>query len=583
MLEASSISRWVQEREIKTLNRHVLTEASNRTSNREVRQAVFRAKIFRECKSSTVGLNIGRLGSWHAKIYSTIMSSVPVCFVVRLSPRRVSDAGAAFSAQVCPRASGSKYHVANFSMSRDFCSTIAKSVVHGAMVLALLMQGPGSLVDARAVPPPIMDQNHVVADEVMSLVKSHYIDPAYNGVDWSRLQDELMSKPLRSKNETYTALRNVVGQLDDKYTRILTPQDMKKLRKYDVSGVGLLLTANAKGDLVVASDPLPSSPAGLAGVKQGTIVTAIDGKPLSGTPAFEAAQLMQGDDGSIMKVGVQEPGDSDERVFYLKRSYSEGGGAAVTSSLRESNGRRIGYVRLQDFSARSRGDMENVLRDLDSKGANAYLLDLRQNPGGVFEGALEIAGLLEGRDVIVAKVANRRGTEEAFLSRVVSDKNKSASQPLNLPAKNGQNVEGRGSVSGYQTGAVISPDSPLAILVDENSASASEVLGGSLRDNCRGVVVGPSHSYGKGLIQGVFGLSDGGGVIVTVASYKTPSGMEIQGKGLSPVIRLDDGLVQQTLHFIRGTGIEADIDFSKVEEEIQMCKEAKTANVGQTI
>lgn len=463
-------------------------------------------------------------------------------------------------------------------MSNGLHLTVAKNVAHGAMVLALLFQSPGLTPIAHSVPPPIMDQNHVIVDEVLTLVQTYFIDPGFHGVDWDRVRDALMSKPLRSKSETYITLRKALGELGDKYTRVLTPQDMQKLRKYDVSGVGLLLTANAKGELVVASDPLPSSPAGQAGVKQGSIVVSIDDKYLAGIPAFEASQLMQGADGSLMKVGVKEVNSKNERVVSLKRTYTEGGGAPVVSSLNEWNGRYVGYIRLQDFSARSRGDMETSLRDLDNRGANAYILDLRQNPGGVFEGALEIAGLMEGRDAVVAKVANRNGAEDIFRSRLVEEKNNNAVSASTSNSSTNSRKSAIEVSQKYKNGSVISPDAPLAILIDDGSASASEVLGGSLRDNCRGAVVGTTHSFGKGLIQGVFGLSDGGGVIVTVASYKTPSGVEIQGKGLIPEIRLSDGVLQQIVRFARGQGLEADIDFDKVEEKLQLCRDNANSN-----
>jgi carboxyl-terminal processing protease len=252
----------------------------------------------------------------------------------------------------------------------------------------------------------------------------------------------------------------------------------------------------------------------------------------------------------------------------LVRRFADGGGAPVSWSLTEAGGRHVGYLKLSDFSASSRGDVERALRDLDARGADAYVLDVRHNPGGVFEGALEIAGLFSGRDAVVARVTSRGSAEEVFRSRIIGD-DSAAGKPGAAAAVAARNAAGR-----YTGGAVVSADAPLAVVVDSGSASSSEVLGGALRDNCRGVIVGTTHSFGKGLIQGVFGLSDGGGVVVTVARYRTPGGGEIQGAGLTPAIPIADGPIDSIVRLVRGQSAGATVDFTKVEEELRMCRAA---------
>jgi carboxyl-terminal processing protease len=266
----------------------------------------------------------------------------------------------------------------------------------------------------------------------------------------------------------------------------------------------------------------------------------------------------------MMCIGVTAPGtDSEEKIFALKRSFAQNGGAAVVSSLQEVDGRKVGYVQLSDFSAGSRIGVERALRDLDARGADAYVLDLRGNPGGVFEGALEIAGLFEGRDAVVARVASRSNPDEVFRSRVV------------ITGKDGKEslvASAAEMASKYPRGAVVSPNAPLAVFVDGGSASSSEVLGGSLRDNCRGAIAGSGRSFGKGVIQGVFGLTDGGGVVVTVASYRTPAGGEIQGHGLEPNVKVEDGLVSSAARKVLGKGEAGAVDFGQVEEALRMCR-----------
>lgn len=451
--------------------------------------------------------------------------------------------------------------------------------VTAAIASAVLLSGCTAglhLPPVDALPHPVPDREHELVDEVYTLVRKYYVDPTYNGVDWDLVYEELMAKPLTSHNETYKETRAMVARLGDAYTRLLKPEDMERLRKYDVSGVGLLLTANSRGQLAVASEPLPASSAGKVGIRRGDVVVSVDGVSLEGRSAFRAAELMQGDDGTSMRVGIRSVlRDSDHagtggalgppREVELVRRFAEGGGAKVEWSLDIVGSRKVGYVRLADFSASSRGDVESALRNLDARGADAYVLDLRHNPGGVFEGALEIAGLFSGRDVAVARVTSRGANEELFRSRIVGD----ASNEMAAPSSN---VAARDATGRYAGGAVVAADAPLAVIVDGGSASSSEVLGGALRDNCRAVIAGSRHSFGKGLIQGVFGLSDGGGAVVTVARYRTPSGAEIQGSGLTPTTGVADGPMDALGRLVRRQGAGAAVDFDDVEEQLQMCK-----------
>jgi carboxyl-terminal processing protease len=452
--------------------------------------------------------------------------------------------------------------------------SLLRGVAAGVLSAALLTAGAPASTSANALPPPMLDGQHEVVDEVYELVRKYYVDPTFHGVDWDRAHDELMSTPLRSKNDTYKGVRALLARLGDVYTRLLEPAAMEGLRKYDVSGVGLLLTANARGELAVASEPLPTSSAGKAGVKRGDVLVSVEGVSLEGRGALKAAELMQGDDGTPMRVGIRSSASGTEGEVVLVRQFSGGGGARVVSSLETVRGRRVGYVKLADFSASSRGGVERALRDLDERGADAYVLDLRRNPGGVFEGALEIAGLFEGRSAVVARVTSRGGAEELFRSRIVGD------------AGGGDEGGDGGGVGGatvrdaagkYENGAVVPLSAPVAVVVDGGSASSSEVLGGGLRDNCRAVIAGSGRSYGKGLIQGVFGLTDGGGVVVTVASYRTPSGAEIQGQGLVPAVGAADGPLDALVRLVRGQGAAAAVDFDRVEDALRLCRAAAGA------
>lgn len=413
------------------------------------------------------------------------------------------------------------------------------------------------------------DYNKVV-QEAWRVINYYYIDGSFNGVDWARLGENFSKADFKNEQYAYTTLRRTLGLLKDKYTRVLTPNQMQILNKYDVSGVGLLLTEDASGNLVVATEPDRSSSAGQAAVHQGDIVLSVEGKPVDKLSAFIVAQLMQGDDGSMMTITFQNRGKVELERRFTK---ADGDRAVQRAVIVDRDDGRMAYIRLSDFIASSRLEVTRALRDLRSQHADWVVLDLRGNTGGVFEDALEIAGLFEGDGV---PMVNVRG-------RGLSAK----SDPNAIPVgPNGEFREEYGSRFVKDTdskGSMQTPwtDVDLAIVMDERSASSSEVLAGGLRENCKAALVG-EHSFGKGLIQGVFGLPDGGGVIVTVAEYRTPSGMKIHGTGLDPDIKLKRSVVDEVLHNLgikRISENSINLSHDDVRRVLRMCRDQR----GKTI
>jgi len=206
-------------------------------------------------------------------------------------------------------------------------------------------------------------------------------------------------------------------------------------------------------------------------------------------------------------------------------------------SERRDDGTVVGYVRIIEFNALVKRQLELALNNLERQGANAYVLDLRGNPGGAFQSAVEVASYFMDNKIATYVVDN---------------------DAVELPFKTA-----KGKV-------IIDESDPISIWVDQRSASASEVLAGALRDNCRGVVMGDT-SFGKGLIQAVYGLKNGFGLVLTVARYITPNGTDIQGIGIKP--DLSGGVPSSILGFI--TLVDGDttkIDFGAVQSKSQqMC------------
>lgn len=444
------------------------------------------------------------------------------------------------------------------SGSKKTLQRIAATTALSTMMLTTAMP---QFTSAASPPPALIDSTsdpeHALVDEAWRIINNYFYSSDVHDTNWQDVRETLRRTPLPNRIATYAALRRSLHKLDDRYTRVLTPKDMLALRKYDVSGVGLLITASEDdGDLVVVTEPAADTSAGKAGIKRGDVVLEIDGRDVHSVNPFTVAEWMQGADGSTMRVRFQNAGE-----VTLVRHFGDSGGdggvggnSVKRVAVAERGGERMGYVRLAGFEASSRLEVAHALKELREKGADWVVLDLRSNGGGVFEGALEIAGLFEGNGVPIVNVKGRQkdnqsqDLHEQYLSRVIDNED------------------------------VDWLDSDVGILMNGRSASSSEVLAGGLRDNCKAALIG-RQSFGKGLIQGVFGLSDGGGIVVTVAEYRTPSGAKINGVGLKSDLKLRRPLLDELLGVFgieRMTEDSFIVSHDDVKDAMRLCREAKS-------
>jgi carboxyl-terminal processing protease len=302
----------------------------------------------------------------------------------------------------------------------------------------------------------------------------------------------------------------MVKSLGDKYTRMLDTQQYAAIQKFDLIGVGVTLMPNSQKEIIVGGPPIEGSPSAKAGLKTGDYVTAVNGRQTQGRTAFDIIdQISEVPDARSVTFTIRRQGENDltgegtrfdvtmERQNFLVKD-------PVTYKLseRRKDGTNVGYIRVSEFNSLVNSKLQDALDDLKRQGANAFVLDLRSNTGGAFQSAVEISGFF---------------FEDRVATYVVD------SNQVELPFRT---PKGKASVS---------PDAPLVLWLDGMSASASEVLAGSLHDNCRAVTMGDK-SFGKGLIQAVYGLKNGAGLVLTVARYTTPRGTEIQGIGITPDI-----------------------------------------------
>lgn len=339
-----------------------------------------------------------------------------------------------------------------------------------------------------------------IVDEVWQLVNENYVDPDFNHDNWEKTREELLDRNYNSKQEAYRAVRNALNKLGDPYTRFLDPeayQSLKNQTSGELSGVGLRLEINEENQSLTVVEPLENSPASKAGIQPGDEIIAINGQPTSLLSLEQASKLIRGESGTEVNLQLSRTGKG---LFSLDLTRAEIELPRVTYELRETNQTRVGYIKVKEFSSHAAEQMREAILDLKEKNPEAYVIDLRNNPGGLLYASIEMARMWLEEGAIVSTV-DREGGDRAF-----------------------------------QANQTALTDKPLAVLVNGNSASASEILAGALKDNDRAVIVG-SKTYGKGTVQSVSSLSDGSGLAVTVARYYPPSGTDINRKGIEPDVK----------------------------------------------
>ena len=354
----------------------------------------------------------------------------------------------------------------------------------------------------RSVHAALQDSPKTVVDEAWQVVNNEYVDGTFNKNDWQAVRQQLLKKNYTTKEQAYTAIREALGKLEDPYTRFMDPTQFQSLTNQtsgELSGVGIRLEMNEKTKAISIVEPIEDSPAFKAGVKPGDQLVAIDGKSTKGMSLDQASGLIRGEAGKPVTLKLSRQGKG---TFDLKLIRAQIQLAAVRSSVKQEGNLRVGYIRLNEFSSHASEQMGKAIKNLNDKQVNAFVLDLRGNPGGLLHASIEIGRMWMDKGAIVRTV-DRRGDNEEFKA------NNTALTKL-----------------------------PLVVLVDGNSASASEILSGALKDNRRATVLG-SQTFGKALVQSVHSLSDGSGLAVTVAHYFTPNGIDINHKGVTPDIKID--------------------------------------------
>ncbi len=369
-------------------------------------------------------------------------------------------------------------------MSGKFTRGVRVAV--GALVLIVLslVLGGGALQRVSAVAESQYEDLRVFTD-VLALIQRNYVEKPNN------------------KELVHGAIKGMLETLDP-HSSFMPPEVYREMQvetKGEFSGLGIEITT--KDDRIIVVTPIEDTPAFKAGILAGDQIVKIDGKPTRGMSLPDAVKLMRGPKGSAVKITIAREGSPEPIEFTVTRAT-----IAVKSVKAKMLEPGFGYVRLTQFQERTAEDLGTALEKMEKEGLKGLVLDLRNNPGGLLDQAVKVGDYWVDSGLIVytdGRIENQKMEFHAHREGVRRDYN-------------------------------------MVVLINEASASASEIVAGALQDIGRAVVVG-TQSFGKGSVQTIIPLSDGSALRLTTARYYTPKGRSIQAKGIAPDIVVEAGTV----------------------------------------
>ena len=334
-----------------------------------------------------------------------------------------------------------------------------------AVVLIPLLAS-GFLLQSR-----VQRESAILLDQVMSLVSDRFVDTLPQGAIYEK------------------AARGLIRELNDPYTELLSPRDLKQFQSRTGGRYGGLgMSIQLRDQQIVVERVFPNTPAERGGVREGDRIIQVDTNVTRGWSTAQTADSLTGTPGTKVRVSFARPGVPQPISMELTRAIVHV--PAVPYGILFGS---AAYVPLHQFNENANEELEKTIRDVAARGAKGVILDLRGNPGGILEQSLTISNLFLRRGQEIASVRARTGETQSYVAQQQPD----------------------------------FPNVPLIVLIDESSASASEIVAGALQDHDRAVVIGQT-TFGKGLVQSVFNLDGGYALKITTAKWYTPSGRSIQ-------------------------------------------------------
>ena len=379
-----------------------------------------------------------------------------------------------------------------------------KNIFERKKIILLPFFFSGLLLSNTIESSVLKSSNKEVIDHVWQIVYRDFLDSEgkFNKSNWIKLRKKLLSKNYPNADDAYIAIREMLNNLNDPYTRFLDPKQFNEMRidtSGELTGVGIQILKDSESGFLVIVSPIAGSPASESGIKAKDKIISIDNISTKGLDIEGAVKLIRGKKGTKVNLEILRNGSIFNKTLVRKKIEIK----SVTSKINSSrNGFLVGYLRIKQFNANASKDLKQVILDYETKNVSGYILDLRSNPGGLLDSSIEISRQFIDKGIIVSTLS-KNGLKE-------------------VKRANGSALTSK----------------PLVVLVNEGSASASEIVSGAIKDNLRGKLVGKK-TFGKGLVQSMRSLVDGSGLTVTVAKYLTPNGIDINKFGIRPDIEVN--------------------------------------------
>lgn len=388
------------------------------------------------------------------------------------------------------------------------------TAILGAMMLipSVGLSAIGANAQAQTNTPILQAKNHpsTLIDEVWKIVDRDYLfEAAPDRAKWQARRSQYTQTKPRTTEELHETIRSMLKTLNDRFTVFLDPIEFQARRsKFDdlFFGVGLELCRDAETNHLAVIAAIRDTPAFKAGILAQDVILKIDGQSTLGIDVKKAARLIRGPNGTTVKLTIQR-NSGQILEFKLVRRQTPMRAVEIKPIIKPNN---IGYIRFKNFTKGAPQEMRTAIWTLEAQGAKGYILDLRENGGGLISSAIEIARMWISEGKLYSD-KNRQGQQESYFANRTS-----------LTSK------------------------PLVVLIDGSSASASEILASACQDNRRAQLVG-STTFGKGVGQDDYPLAGGGGLWVTTFRFYTPNGKAIDKVGVRPDVPVKPTVGRQTL------------------------------------